>query len=133
MFEKAAEVIEDYKDEEHVRGTRDCNLLVLKLFDEENYKKMKGHYTTIRGGVRVSKRVYGVRSMYEYLQKNESFVEVPKGFERPLDVIAFRESHNIYISLGTKWFGVTEGEYFGFVSPEAYSQEDYVIYRKENS
>ncbi|EGQ8479475.1 hypothetical protein GTP37_15195 [Vibrio parahaemolyticus] len=131
MFEKAKEIIEEHKGKEHIRGERDCNLLILKLFDEENYNKMKSRYTTIRGGVRVSKKVYGVRSMLEYLQKNESFKEIPQGYQRPLDVIAFKGQHNLYISLGTKWFGVIEGEVFGFVSPESYSKEDYVVYRKE--
>ncbi|KAB0285474.1 hypothetical protein F2P58_23475 [Vibrio fortis] len=131
MFEKVKEVVEDYKGKDHVRGLRDCNLMVLKIFDEENYEKMRGRYSTITGGIRASKRAYGVVSMYEYLVKNNDFKEVPKDFIQPFDVIAFPESHNIYLCLGQLWFGVNDFDEFGVISPSDYADGNYMIFRKE--
>ena len=129
MFKEAQKVINSYRNKPHVRGQRDCNLMILKIFDKENYEKMKGHYTTLIGGARVSSRVYGVKSMYGYLNKS-GFQVIPKGFERPLDVIAFKGTHNVYLCLGAQWFGVGQNETFGVVSPEVYDPNDYVIFRK---
>ncbi|HCE1473013.1 hypothetical protein [Vibrio parahaemolyticus] len=129
MFSKAEEVIKEFRGQEHVRGQRDCNLMILKVFDEENYHKMLGTYSTIKGGVKASLRVYGVRSLREYLEA-EGFSLIPQGFERPLDVVVFKNQHNVYLNLGTSWFGVTDHEVFGLVSPKNYQREDYLVFRK---
>ncbi|HAT8542821.1 hypothetical protein [Vibrio vulnificus] len=129
MFIKAEEVIKEFRGHKHVRGRRDCNLMILKIFDEENYYKMLGRYSTIKGGVKASLRVYGVRSLGEYLE-SEGFSIIPNGFELPLDVIVFKNKHNVYLNLGTYWFGVNDQEVFGFVSPKNYKREDYLIFRK---
>lgn len=131
MFDYFREIIEEYKGKKHIRGKVDCNLLILKLFDLENHDKMYGRYSTIRGGIRVSNKVYGVSSIYEYLQKNEAFREVPRGFQRPFDVVAFKDTHNVYVCLGKYWFGVGKDDIFSFVSPLDYKKEGYVVYRKE--
>ncbi|EPO2258113.1 hypothetical protein [Vibrio parahaemolyticus] len=126
--ERAAKVIEEYNLKKHVRGTRDCNLMALKVFDPKAYEAMYQTYSTIKGGVKASLLVGGVRSMKEYLIKKE-FEEIPKGFEAPLDVIVFDDKHDVYLCLGRLWFGVITGDVFGMFEPDKEGQT-YRVFRR---
>jgi len=90
---------------------------------------MKGTYSTILGGVKAALRYAGVRSIAEYI-RGLDYTEIPVGYQRPLDIIIFNNSHNIYICIGTYWFGVLPNDTFGVVTPANYDPINYTIYRR---
>ena len=130
LFNESRSVVEDYMNHEHIRGTVDCNLMILKIFEPENYAKMVGKYNTIIGGVRVSNKTFGVKSLAEWLKGNDDYIVVKNGFQTKLDIIVFEDRHDIFLNLGTKWFGVKNDNVFGFVDNSVYDKDDYIIYRK---
>ena len=123
-------IIDDYNNRPHVRGDVDCNLLFLKIHEPEKFEEFHNRYKTIIGGVRVSRKIFGVSSIKEYLDTCGDYEIVRPNFQRPLDVIVFKDQHDLFVSLGNKWFGVDDSDTFSIVQKSRYNPENYTIYRK---
>lgn len=128
-IEAASEIIDEYNYQEHIRGTVDCNLLFMKLHEPEMYEKFHGRYKTITGGIRVGRKLFGFSSIKEVLE-NGNYDIIDPNFQQPLDIIAFHNRHDIYVSLGNMWFGVDENNHFSIVSKVGYNSTDFTVYRK---
>lgn len=122
------EIIEDYNGQPHVRGTVDCNLLFLKIHEPEIYEKMYKRYSTIVGGVRSARKYTGYTSIKDVLDNSGNYVKIDKYHQLPMDVVVFDDRHDVYISLGNKFFGVNDQDIFSVFPMTGY--EDYHVYRK---
>ncbi len=130
MSSRLTEVIHDYRDKDHIRGDRDCNLMFLKVHEPQLHTKLHQKYTTIVGGVRAALRLLGVRSVHHFLVKN-NYTPVQPSYQLRGDIIVFENSHNVYISLGSTWFGVNDDDSFGIINRYEYCESTYNVFRKE--
>jgi hypothetical protein len=124
------DIIREHDGKEHIRGTRDCNLLFFKINEPDMFDALYQQYDGIIKGVKAGKRIFGCSSLRNFLKKN-NYTEVPANFQREGDIIAFKKGHNTYISLGNKWFGVQINEKFGVVNRYHYTNDQYLVFRKE--
>jgi len=127
----ASKIINRYNNQLHIRGTTDCNLLVLELFDKTKFEKFKGRYKTLTGAVRVARKEFGVSSVFEMLNSEDIYKTVDCNFQQPLDIVTFHDCHDVFISLGDKWFGVNDDNIFSIISKDKYNEEDYTIFRRK--
>lgn len=126
----ATEAIREYDKQPHVRGTVDCNLLFLKIFEPEKHDLFVGRYKTITGGVRVSKKEFGHPSVIHYLRESDDYKEINPNFQMEFDIVVFHDRHDLFISLGDKWFGVNDQDSFSLINKDLYSIDDYTIFRR---
>ena len=122
--------IREYNGQPHVRGTVDCNLLFLKIFEPEKHERFVGRYKTIIGGVRVSKSEFGYPSILQYLIESSDYEEIDSNFHCEFDIVAFHDRHDLFISLGDKWFGVNKNDSFSTIKCNGYDSKDYTVFRK---
>ncbi len=121
--------IGEYNGQNHVRGTVDCNLLFLQIHEPEMYDKLYGKYSTIIGGVRSAKRIIGYRSVRAILDECGRYEQIDPLKQLPMDIVVFEGRHDVYMSLGNKFFGVNEKDKFSIIQMHNYTE--YLVYRKK--
>jgi len=130
MNETIKEITSEHNGKEHVRGTRDCNLMFFRLYEPAMFDAIHKQYDDILGGVKAGKRLFGFRSLRSFLQKNK-YKEVQPNFQMHGDIVTFHKGHDVYISLGNKWFGVRENNTFGVINRYDFDTNAYLVFRKE--
>jgi hypothetical protein len=123
-------IIDRYNNQKHVRGSVDCQLLILEIFEPEMHDAFINRYKTLVGAVRVAKKIFGVISLEEYLSTSEKYKIIESNFQQPLDIVVFHDRHDSYISLGDYWFGVNSNDTFTMQSKSGYDKNDYKIFRR---
>jgi hypothetical protein len=123
-------IIKEHIGKEHIRGTRDCNLMFFQLHEPEMFKALHLQYDGIISGVKAGKRLFGCSSVRTFLQKN-NYTEVSPNFQQEGDIVSFNKGHHLYLSLGNKWFGVRDINIFGVVNRYNHTSDEYLVFRKE--
>lgn len=129
MGTSITDLLREHKGKAHIRGDRDCNLLFCALNEPEHYHKLRHEYTGIADGVKAAHRILGVKSVRHFLRKN-NYIPIDPNFQILGDTVVFNKGHNVFISLGNKWFGVNKDDLFGLVDMHDYVVESYQVYRK---
>ena len=127
----ASKIIDKYNNQPHIRGSIDCNLLILELFDKSKFDRFVGRYKTLTGAIRVARKEFGVSSIYEMLSTESTYEPIDCNFQQPLDIVSFHGCHDVFISLGDKWFGVDDNDIFSVISKDNYNNKDYTIFRRK--
>lgn len=129
-MERLIEILREHKGKEHIRGTRDCNLMFFQLYEPEMYTALHLEYTDIIDGVKAGKRLFGFKSLRDFLKKHKSYNQITHNYQKLGDIIIHHKAHDVYISTGTKWFGVKADNTFGLVARYKYNSDDYKIFRR---
>lgn len=124
------EIITKYMGQKHVRGSVDCNLMVLELHEPDTYQVMVNEYTDLVNGVQRSKSKLGVVSMRQFLKKHPAYERISPDQQKQGDVVVFHKGFNCYLSLGDKWFGVNQEDRFGFMPICGYEPDAYLVFRR---
>ncbi|MBE5156670.1 hypothetical protein HJ044_04870 [Vibrio parahaemolyticus] len=119
-------ILATYRNKERVCGFVDCNLLMLELFEPEMFEQLYGRYTTTRGGARVANRMFGYKSIRDFLLNNEnyeqrSFSEIGFG-----DIIVV--GIDVLICVGTHAFGVSTNNRFELMKLSNHKNQ--IIFRR---
>jgi hypothetical protein len=124
------EIITKYAGQKHVRGSVDCNLMVLELHDPDVYEVMANEYTDLANGVQRSKSKLGVVSMRQFLKKNPNYIRISPDQQKQGDIVVFHKGFNCYLSLEDKWFGVNQEDHFGFMPVCDHNDSNYLVFRR---
>ncbi|HAV1497978.1 TPA: hypothetical protein JG855_002068 [Vibrio parahaemolyticus] len=103
-------ILATYRNKERVCGQIDCNLLVLELFEPEMFEQLVGRYTTTRGGARVANKLFGFKSIRDFLTTNKNYEQ------RTFNEISFGDiivtGIDVMVCVGTYAFGVSTNHRF---------------------
>ena len=94
------------------------------------YKILHLQYTDIIDGVKAGRKLLGFKSLRELLENNKSYIGISPNFQGVGDVVVHHKAHDVYISTGTKWFGVKADNTFGLVDRYQCDSDDYMIFRR---
>lgn len=120
-------VLSDYNNKPFVYGERDCNLLILDLYEPEISGKIKNKYSTLRGGLKLSKKVIGTYSLKGYLE--EHYTEIHPSCVMDGDIVYANKKFTFMLNMGDRYFGITQ-DVFNFIPKTRFDQTNYKFYRR---
>lgn len=106
-MERLKYIVNKYNNKERICGDIDCNMMVLELYEPELYTKLHNRYKTIRGGLTLSKKELGYKSIQDFLEKSDNYIPILNSFAR-LGDIGVLDKHHTFIHLGNYVFGVQD-------------------------
>lgn len=125
------QIVRKYNNKERVCGSVDCNLMILEIYEPDEFNKLVDKYDNVKDGIRVAKEYTGYRSIHEYLAKSDKYKEIPTKSARFGDIGIVKEKQCTFLHLGKSLFGVQniEGvEVFGLGN--VIQSDDYSYYRR---
>jgi hypothetical protein len=98
--------LQNYVGLKRVIGTACCNTMFLELFEPDKAELVVGNFSTPQAGEALSRKLFGYRSIHEFLVGDDKYEEIPLAFMSVGDILTADDVHCLYICIGDKLFGV---------------------------
>lgn len=127
---RISSVLSEYVHQDLVYGERDCNLMVLKIFEPERYDRFVGRYKSIIGGARVAKKEFGYVRIDDYMADSDDYTEIDPNFMMFGDIIFADQSRVAMIALGVNRAFVIDPKTDKFAEGVVQIPPSYKIFRR---
>lgn len=130
-LEQIKNIVREYNNKSLDYGTRDCNLMILDIYEPDKADTLRGTYDDVISGLKQSKKLLGYDNLQDILESKDYEI-IPTKFAAFGDIGKAPSPNTFVLHLGASIFAINEDDIFTNNPTKSLNIDDYIFYRRSN-